>query len=288
MSGTLHRTSSLLVRFWGVRGSYPAPGRSTARIGGNSSCVEVEAGGQTLVFDAGTGIIGLGKSLMKRRTKKVVHIFLSHLHHDHIEGLRYFEPIYRSDWQCYIYGPRTGTPSLKDTLRHTMDARLFPVGLDELSARLSIIPVENTERIELRGRPPLAVTAQHSVAHPKVGVTMYRIEAANRRIVYATDVEAPRGGLEDVVAFAQGADLLIHDAQYTDHEYFNPGANKAGWGHSTVRMAAEAAKQAQVKKLVLYHHDPSHDDKQVVELERLAKTLFPATRTAREGLEIAL
>lgn len=288
MPGSRNRRSSLLVRFWGVRGSYPAPGKATARIGGNSSCVEVVAGNEVLAFDAGTGIIGLGKRLVAEGSKKLVHIFLSHLHHDHIEGLRYFDPIYRSDWQCRIYGPRTGRPSLEKTLSRTMDARLFPVSLDELDARLSIINLARRQTVELGSDSKVRVVAHHSNAHPKVGVTMYRIEAFGRRIVYATDVEGPKGGFDDVASFATGADLLIHDAQYTDHEYFGAGRNKAGWGHSTVRMATEVAIKAGVKKLVLYHHDPSHDDKQVIELERLAKSLFRPTISAREGLEISV
>jgi ribonuclease BN (tRNA processing enzyme) len=117
---------------------------------------------------------------------------------------------------------------------------------------------------------------------------MYRVTCGGRSVVYATDVEGPKGGHEDVVAFARGADVLIHDAQYTDLEYHGGHLNKAGWGHSTVRMAAEVACAAKVKQLVLYHHDPEHDDAQVHQLERLARTIFPKSRAATEGLEVRL
>ena len=117
---------------------------------------------------------------------------------------------------------------------------------------------------------------------------LYRITHAGHSVVYATDVESPKGGYEDVVAFARGADVLIHDAQYTDEEYHGGHLNKAGWGHSTVRMAAEAARAAGVGQLFLYHHDPEHDDAEVRQLERLARSIFPHSRAATEGLEVRL
>ncbi len=116
---------------------------------------------------------------------------------------------------------------------------------------------------------------------------LYRIEFGGRALVYATDVEAPKGGHEDVVDLARGADVLIHDSQYTDHEYFEAQHTKAGWGHSTVRMAAEVAREAGVGSLLLYHHDPSHDDAEVLQLERLAQSIFPNSQAAYEGLELS-
>ena len=288
MAGQTKANSALQIRFWGVRGSHPAPGPSTVRIGGNSSCVEIATGGHTLVFDAGTGIIALGRHLLERGAAPVVHIFLSHLHHDHLEGLRYFAPAYRNDWRCHLYGPGSDKKTLERTLRRTMDKRLFPVSLAELPARLSMRGLGQRATVRFGGDTPAAVVARHSSAHPKTGVLMYRISCAGRSIVYATDIEAPKGGHKDVVAFARGADVLIHDAQYTDTEYFDGIPNKTGWGHSTVRMAAEAARDAGVGELLLYHHDPAHNDKQVHRLERLAQTIFANSRAAYEGLEVML
>ena len=280
--------AALRVRFWGVRGSHPAPGEHTVHFGGNSSCVEIEAEGQTLAFDAGTGIIGLGRILMQRDAKREIHIFLSHMHHDHIEGLRYFEPVYSNSWRCHLYGPGSTAGTIERTLRRSMDARVFPVALSELPARLSIRTLEKRETIRPRGSRGLVVRAQFSKSHPKVGVMLYRIEHQGRTVVYATDVEAPKGGHEDVVEFARGADILIHDSQYTDHEYFEAQRSKAGWGHSTVRMAAEIAREAGVGRLLMYHHDPSHDDAEVRGLESLAQSIFPKSQAAFEGLEIKL
>jgi phosphoribosyl 1,2-cyclic phosphodiesterase len=279
---------ALRIRFWGVRGSHPVPGAATARVGGNSSCVEVDAGGHTLVFDAGTGLINLGRALLRRKGGRAVHIFLSHTHHDHIEGLRFFEPVYRTGWTCRVYGAGSGSQSLARVLAGVMRPHLFPVSLGELPVPLEIRALADRASVRLRGTPAVEVAARYSGAHPKVGVTLYRVTCGGRSVVYATDVEGPKGGHADVVDFARGTDVLIHDAQYTDDEYFGRGQHKVGWGHSTVRMAAEAARAAGVGQLILYHHDPQHDDAEVGRLERLAQTIFARTRAATEGLEIRL
>lgn len=284
----MERGATLRVRFWGVRGSFPVPGPKTAHIGGNSSCVEIQAGSHTLIFDAGTGIIGLGQALVKARSSGQVHIFLSHMHHDHIEGLRFFQPFYREGWDCTVYGPESDAHPVKQALVHMMRPRFFPVELGELRAGITVRGLDPTETINFPGRPAVRVEGLHSAAHPKFGVQLYRITRGNRSVVYATDVEGPLGGFESVAAFAKGADVLIHDAQYTENEYYAAGLNKQGWGHSTVPMAVAAAKAAGVKQLVLFHHDPSRTDGQVPKLETQARRLFPRSRAAREGLTLTL
>lgn len=279
---------ALRVRFWGVRGSHPVPGKSTLRIGGNSSCVEVKAGGHTLAFDAGTGIIGLGNELLLRDGKRSVHIFLSHTHHDHVEGLRFFQPVYRPEWSCSVYGTGSGRHTLERVLASIMKPHFFPVALSEVPTQLSIQTLEKHDRVTLPGKQPVEVLARYSRAHPKVGVTLYRVTCAGRSVVYATDVEAPKGGDQDVIEFARGADVLIHDAQYTDEEYSGGDLTKAGWGHSTVRMAAEAARAADVGELILFHHDPAHDDTEVRRIQRQAQAIFPRSRAAFEGMELRL
>jgi phosphoribosyl 1,2-cyclic phosphodiesterase len=281
--------AALRIRFWGVRGSYPTPGPSTVKVGGNSSCVEITAGDQALIFDAGTGLIGLGRELVRRPGEPSVHIFLSHLHHDHIEGLRFFAPMYSPEWNCHVYGAASGAPeTLERLLARTMSPRLFPVSMAQLPAKLSIRNLKEREHFKFGSRVPTDVLARYSRAHPKVGVTLYRVNRAGRSVVYASDVESPKGGFDDVVALARGADVLIHDAQYNDDEYFGGHLNKAGWGHSTVRMAAEVARAAQVGQLILYHHDPEHDDAEIRHLEKLAQSLFPHTCAAMEGMELSL
>ncbi len=283
------KSPALRIRFWGVRGSHPTPGPATVRVGGNSSCVEVATAQHTLVFDAGTGLIGLGRDLMERPETPEVHIFLSHLHHDHIEGLRFFAPAYAPEWTCYLYGPAgAGSNSLPSVLAAVMGSRLFPVDLSELAARVKIKELRPRARVSFNGLHPLEVEAHLSRAHPKVGVNFYRVNCDGRSVVYATDVESRKGGFEAIVEFARHADVLIHDAQYTDEEYEGGSINKAGWGHSTVRQAAEAAKAAGVGELLLFHHDPAHDDAEVRRLEKLARSIFPKSRAATEGLELKL
>lgn len=278
----------LKIRFWGVRGSRPVPGPTTVEVGGNSSCVEVRAGDRCVVFDAGTGIVPCGESLVRRAPTGTVDLFLSHLHHDHIEGLRFFAPLYRKDWRCRVYGPETATGDFGDRLRATMGGHLFPVEMEELPAGLEIRGLAEHEGVRLAGTPAIRVDSSHCPAHPKFGVRLYRLHYAGRRIVYATDVEAPCDGFEQIVRFAKGADVLIHDAQYTDHDYFRPRDNRQGWGHSTVRMAAEAARAAGVGRLLLFHHDPSRHDTEVAELERTARAVFPRSKAAYEGLILRL
>lgn len=293
-------TGPVRIRFWGVRGSYPAPGAATVEVGGNTVCVEIAAGGHTLIFDAGTGIIPLGRDLLARESSRVVHCFISHTHHDHVEGMRFFEPLYTEGWTCWIYGFGASRDGVGRVLNGLMRPPLFPVTLRELPGRVNMrsfpsgaqIVVDDAKPTVLSRRAspppdrPVVVTRQ-SRAHPKPGVTMYRFTVSGRSIVYASDVEAAKGGSAEL-AFARGADILIHDAQYLDEEYYEQRVAKVGWGHSTVRMAAEMAKEARVSELILFHHEPKRSDAEMARLERLARSIFPPTRAAREGMELQL
>ncbi len=283
-------SGQLWLRFWGVRGSYPTPGRTTVRTGGNSVCMEVRAGNLRLAFDAGTGLIAMGSDLFQQGVaRKSVHIFLSHYHHDHIEGLRFFRPVYERGWRTTVYGPALPAVTLPRVLAQSMARPFFPVGLDELPGRVQLRTLASDTIVRLGDRTsPLRVRVRISHAHPKIGVALYRLEFRGHAIVYATDIEAARGGFDDVVALAQGADVLVHDAQYTDEEYRDARRSRIGWGHSTIGMACEAARAASVRHLFLYHHDPSHDDAEMHALERQARRLFPHTQVAREGLEFRI
>jgi len=134
----------------------------------------------------------------------------------------------------------------------------------------------------------LSIVTHRSPAHPREGVMLYRIEYRGKTLVYATDVEQRAGGYADIIDFAQGADMLIHDAQYLHAEYHSKTKSKKGWGHSTIEMAAEVATKAQVKKLVLFHHEPQHDDPAMRRIARLSKELFPESIVAYQGLELKL
>jgi len=294
------------VRFWGVRGSYPTSGRETLKFGGHTSCVEILAGEHRLIFDAGTGIIPLGKTLLRSHESPLrLHIFLSHTHHDHLIGFYFFEPLLSPRTRLFIYGPETTGHPLKKVLQTAMDSSLFPIGLEELKARKEIYSLKGKEVIQLQAnsvkpkvvRDPsrlrftagdVTVWSHRSPDHPKNGVLLYRVSYRSKSVVYATDIEEKNGGDAEVIKFFRGADLLIHDAQYRTSEYLSQRNPRKGWGHSTLEAAVQVAKKANVQRLVLFHHDPTHDDLALEKMERQARRLFPPAVVAHEGMKIQL
>ncbi len=246
------------VTLFGTRGSLAVPGPEMARYGGNTSTVEVRGSdGTILVLDAGTGIRPLGVQIPTDASR--VDILLTHLHMDHIQGLGFFDPLYQPGIDVHIWGPASSTLSLSDRLSRYLSPPLFPVRLRELpNVTCHEIPQPGLEI------GPFCIETSF-VCHPNPTVG-YRIQGEEGTVVYLPDHE-PALGLRDGrwlepewtsgYDLAEGADLLIHDAQYTDEQY----ARCTGWGHSTIRQAIEFAAHVGAKKLVLFHHDPSHDDK---------------------------
>ncbi len=302
-------TEKFLVRFRGVRGSYPVPGPSTIQVGGNTSCVEVWAGGHLIIVDAGTGIISLGRDLARQyaidKKPVVATILFSHTHHDHTQGFPFFDPAYFGTSTLYMFGPKNFYEDIEEALTRAMLAPTFPIALDELKSLRIISNIDETEVIILdQGKEPqivniyreevptspqvVRISSMRSFFHPKGGVTLYRIEWAGKRMVYASDTEGYVGGDMRLVRFSEEADLLIHDAQYTTAEYLTGDVPKQGWGHSTPEMATAVAQAARVKRLALFHHDPLHDDEMLYAIEREAKLAFPNTVLAYEGLTIEL
>jgi len=274
---------SLTVRFWGVRGSVPSPGPQTAAVGGNTSCVELRLGDETIVLDAGTGLRGLGERLVAAGPVALSVLF-SHVHWDHIQGFPFFPALFKSTTELSLYG-RPDEGSLESALRQQMTWPNFPVQLDAVPARLRYRSFEE-------GRPFALGSAMVRAArlnHPN-GVVAYRIEHEGRAVVYATDTEHYADEVDrSLISLAEGADLLIYDAQYTPEEYAGViGGSRVGWGHSTWVEGVRIARAAGVGSLVLFHHDPSHDDAAIGAIERAAQTVLPGTVAAREGLEIHL
>jgi phosphoribosyl 1,2-cyclic phosphodiesterase len=306
-------SDELRVKFWGVRGSYPAPGAQTVKYGGNTSCVEICAGKHTIILDAGTGIIPLGRDLAKRAAQEKgpleLILLFSHLHHDHTQGFPFFLPAYLPNARLHIFGPG-GTPeSLKHVLEHNQSAETFPLSLRDMPAAKTIesvcesqVIVWDEENVRVVGTAPcgepgarlspdaLVINIHKSYAHPG-GVYIYRITWRGKSVVYATDTEGYVGMDRKLIAFARDADVLIHDAQYSEEHYrgqLTGFPSTQGYGHSTVVMACEVAASAETGELILFHHDPSYTDNLVAAQEATAQKLFPDSRAAYEGFEIKL
>ncbi len=297
-------------KFWGVRGGYPKPGPSTNRVGGNTTCLEIRAGKHVVIIDAGTGIIELGQELLARINSEeiapVLTLIFTHTHHDHTQGFPFFIPARLGNVSLNIFGPKMLHDDLEAVLARAMLPPVFPVALEELQSQWKVRNIHAGEMIVLTNSSPFpqvcniyrechAVTPEqvqirilHSYAHPKGGVLIYKIEYQGKKMVFATDTEGYDLDDRRLVNFAQGADVLIHDAEYTPEEYANDDFPRQGWGHSHWQMAVEVAKYAQVKRLFLTHHNANHDDDFLENMEREAQAEFPDTIVAREGMTVEL
>ena len=279
----------MIVRVWGARGSLSAPGPATVGYGGNTSCVELElADGTTLILDAGTGIRELGQRLVQR-DPGLLHICLTHLHLDHVEGLGFFSPLWRAGWKLRFWGPPSTTATLRARVSRYLSPPLFPIGLSEAPAEAVFEDVPRQP-----WRVGSAVVEAQAVEHrgPTVG---YRIEEEGRVLAYVPDHEPYlTAALDDPPrwisgwALAANADLLLHDSQYTEDEY----AHRLGWGHSCAAHAAAFSRAAGVRRLAMFHHDPVRSDGELDELHEEVAALVRADQEppliAREGLELAL
>jgi phosphoribosyl 1,2-cyclic phosphodiesterase len=271
------------VDLWGTRGSVPSPGPETIRYGGNTSCVGVTlSDGSLLVLDAGTGMRGLGLALPDEPTR--INLLLTHLHLDHIQGLAFFAPLFRSQAEVVIWGPATPEASLRDRIARYISAPLSPVEVRELPCEISFRA--SPERWEIGP----ATVAAASVAHrgPTLG---YRIDDAGSSLAYVPDHEPALGAdlealdPEWISGFdlAAGADLLIHDSQYADEEY----ADHLGWGHSALSHSLAFARRTEARQTLLFHHDPLHSDDWLDAHGERAAAEWEARGGATGGVEMA-
>ncbi len=278
------------ARIWGCRGSLATPGHRTLKYGGNTSCVELNlSDGTVVVLDAGTGLRGLGLKLAAD-PPEVIHLLLTHLHLDHIEGLGFFLPLWQPRVELHIWGPPSPTMSLEERLARYLSPPLFPLQLSEATPP-PVFHDTPEDAWSIGSARFLAVPVSHP--GPTVG---YWMEDRGRTLAYIPDHEPALG--KDLAAvppewvsgfaLAQNADVLLHDSQYTDEEY----EEKIGWGHSTFAHAVTLAAVSRVKNLLLFHHDPEHADSDLDHMGDLARKIWDGggnkPMVAHEGMEIDL
>lgn len=270
------------VRFEGVRGSIPVSGPQFARTGGNTTTVVLEHEGERLILDGGTGLASLGQQLGFSAVETTV--LFTHVHWDHIQGVPFFAPLFHPGSKVQFAGARTEWGGIQDSLVAQMRPPQFPVGLDAFAAELSFLDIDPGHAFEIG---PFRILAAE-MTHPN-GVLVYRVEAGGRTVVFATDVEHGASLDRRLVDFASGADLLIHDAQYTRSEYRGEGGpSRKGWGHSTWEDAVEVSTEGGIDRLALFHHDPTRDDAGVEHIEALAMERHSGAFAAREAETVVL
>jgi phosphoribosyl 1,2-cyclic phosphodiesterase len=269
------------VTVWGSRGSLASAGPDTVRYGGNTACVQVDgADGSVLILDAGTGMRRAG--LVLAGDGRPVHVLLTHLHMDHIQGLGFFRPLFEGGREIHIWGPPSTTQDLRTRLTRYLSPPLFPVRIRDLASRVELHDV----LAEPWTCGSFTVTAA-GIVHP--GPTVgYRVESDGARMAYLPDHEPVLAGpLTDPVwlsgqVLAQGVDVLLHDGQYTDEEY----SQRVGWGHSSVGHAVQFADLVDASELLLIHHDPDHSDELIDELvaDAARERRSGSVRGASEGM----
>lgn len=276
-------SDDFLLRFWGVRGTVPCPGPRTLRYGGNTSCVEILCGGQRLVFDAGTGLRQLGRAMLANGDPLDMHLFFSHTHMDHVNGLPFFRPAYDERNRFTFWGGNLKALGwqLEQVLGTFMQTPLFPVPLGIMHACIAFNDFVPGDVI----RPAPGIQVRTTGLNHPGGAVGYRIEFAGRIACYVTDTEHVPGTLDQgILALIQDADLVIYDTTYTDDEF----TRFRGWGHSTWEEGIRLCEAAGARRLVAFHHDPDHDDDLLDAMACQIERRRPGSLVAHEGLILTL
>jgi phosphoribosyl 1,2-cyclic phosphodiesterase len=269
------------VRFWGVRGSIACPSPRHMEYGGNTACVEVTAGDARIILDAGTGIRNLGSLLLQEDARRA-QLLLSHTHWDHISGFPFFSPAFFGGRAFRVMaGHLNAHGGVRATLAGQMMQPMFPVPLEIMKSDLIFEDFEAGDHFTLDGGVHVRTARLN---HPS-GATGYRLDHAGKSVCYVTDTEHQPGKPDQaVLALIDGADLVIYDCTYTDDEL----PSKVGWGHSTWREGIRLCQAAHAKTLVIFHHEPDHEDERMAEIEREARAVWSGVVVARESMRIDL
>lgn len=277
-------SSEFVVQFWGVRGSVPSPGGDTVRYGGNTSCIEMRIGGKRLIFDGGTGLRMLGKSLEAEQPIEA-NWFFTHYHWDHIQGVPFFAPAFTEGNCFHVHG--APPPEAKSMEQHFCDRVLHmnsPVPIRGIQADLKFYDLICGDTIQLDD-----ITIETGPLNHPNGAMGYRVTWNGYSAFYCTDTEHfPDRPDENVLHLARNADLLIYDAMYTDEEYHNPKSPKVGWGHSTWQEGIRISKEVGVKKLAIFHHEPNHSDDFLDGIQVQVKESFSGGFLAQEGMIVSV
>ncbi|MBW1681036.1 MAG: MBL fold metallo-hydrolase [Deltaproteobacteria bacterium] len=254
------------IKFWGTRGSIAVPGKDTTIYGGNTTCLEITlASERKVIVDAGTGIRALGDVLSSEREVVDVHLLITHIHWDHVLGFPFFAPIYNPSTRITIDGFPTCMKGLRYTFDNKMGDGFFPIQFDDLRARIKYLDRINRGPLDLDGVLVDTIPLQH----PQGGFG-FRFREGEKTFIFLTDNELRDDAWtgrspQDYAEFCRDADILVHDAQYTPEEI----ADRRGWGHSDYLSVVRLALEANVKRLILFHHDPSRKDVQVMAMKVL-------------------
>ncbi len=259
------------LKFWGVRGSTPTPNVDNLGFGGNTTCMEIQCNGQRIIVDAGTGIRELGRQIATDSDAQNIEILLTHFNWDHIQGIPFFAPLMRGGNKV-TFRSFTSEEETRKRLERQMSDPYFTLDFNRVGAEREFSEVQSEFTLG-----PVSVKT-FPLNHPQNAIG-YRFESEGKSIVIATDVEHGNHHLDSVLReYSESADLLIYDAQYSPSEY----ESRKGWGHSTCMEAARVARDANVKQLVLFHHDPTHSDLAIAQMVNETCVMFENTMAAKE------